>query len=136
MGYAFIALAYYTYRQHKSLKKARNEFREENQNFTLALHAGAIDIWGYDVNKDQFISIYSPRMPKGGGGMDSCDLMFTKKDSKRFQDDIRSIINGTKERIKPTHHFRYPNEDEWKKKKKEMTGVKDKHGKQAAYELY
>lgn len=129
MGYAFIALAYYTYRQHKSLKKARNEFREENQNFTLALHAGGIEIWGYDVSNDQFISIYSPRMPKGGGGMESCDLLFTPKDSKRFQNDIQSIINGSKERIKATYHFRYPNEDEWSIIEKEMTGVKDKHGK-------
>ncbi|MBR6286624.1 MAG: hypothetical protein IKR18_06520 [Bacteroidaceae bacterium] len=129
LGLVIIVLAYYSYRQHLSLQKALSAITEDNRNMSLALHAGGIDVWSYDVLTKEISTIAGKRMCPGAISLEECDRMFKGKDSIRFKKHLNLIISGKKTAMTSTYRFRYPGETDWCIIEKEMVGVKDEKGR-------
>jgi signal transduction histidine kinase/ABC-type amino acid transport substrate-binding protein len=84
----------FIYILRRKVEKAKRIIGLQSKNMKLALHAGGVAVWKYDVKKKLFFNVESDCFEEGGSRMEDVLKQIHPDDHKLFVDTIGRLSNG------------------------------------------
>jgi signal transduction histidine kinase/ABC-type amino acid transport substrate-binding protein len=111
------------------ISKTKQELDKKSNRLALALKAGEVTVWGYDVKSNKFFNVECDYFPPAGQPFDKEVLFFHPDDRQLFIDTIKSLCNGGKPPKRLCFRLNHDNSGNWQYTEKEFVPLKDKNGK-------
>ena len=111
------------------VNQAKKSLRETNKYLTLALTAGDIIVWGYDVEKGRYYNIEPAIFPPEGRTIDEEVMFFHPDDRENYRNAIMAAINGINPPKAYCFRIDYTNTGDWKYIEKNIALVRNDNGK-------
>jgi PAS domain S-box-containing protein len=91
-----LVLAIFSIILRLKVKKAREELAIKNLRLSLALKAGNIEVWGYDITKQHFYNVDSHYFPEKGVTLDEINHLIHPDDQQIFKEALNEAAKGNK----------------------------------------
>ncbi|MEG0560249.1 MAG: transporter substrate-binding domain-containing protein [Muribaculaceae bacterium] len=124
-----MAIILYVFR--KKIRLSSYELANQKEQLQLAIRAGNILVWGYNVKKDMLFNIIGHMVPDEGLKLKDATKVIHQDDAYLFFAKMQEILSGksTDGSIVVRCLYSLENGDEWRYIKKEFSALKDKRGK-------
>ncbi|WP_298552513.1 PAS domain-containing sensor histidine kinase [uncultured Parabacteroides sp.] len=93
-------------RHKKELRKIRTEL-------AIALDAGYMSVWRYNVKKDRFRSLHRATIPEKGMTKKEMKDRIHPKDRKKYDDFFDKLISAQQERVSGIFRLNFKEEENW-----------------------
>lgn len=113
----------------RSVHASRAELDKRNKQLALALKAGEVTVWGYDVRSGRFFNVECDYFPLEGRPFDDEVKFFHPDDQKLFIDTMRNLIAGAEAPKRLCFRLDHSLSGHWQYTEKEFAAIKDKGGK-------
>src|SRR5574344_1179691 len=114
----------------KKIRETKKVAEVRNNQIRLALRAKKVQIWGYNVKKEEFYNIEGNILPAGPSKWKDIKGMFIAEDFIKFSSTIQRLINGEIDEAQDVLRFKYNEyEKEWLNIEKVFKSIRDKDGK-------
>jgi signal transduction histidine kinase/ABC-type amino acid transport substrate-binding protein len=108
---------------------SRAELDRRNRQLALALSAGDVTVWGYDVKSKRFFNIECDYFPPEGRPFEEEMKFFHPDDVQLFKDTMRSVIAGEEAPKKLCFRLDHSLSGNWQYTEKEFASIRDRRGK-------
>lgn len=112
----------------KRVKKANRELGLRNEKIALAIHAGRLAIWGYDVHKDLLYNIEGKIFPDEGSNAADAMLSIHPDDREAFGEVFLKAISGDVPDKTIRVRWRFSSKHPWEYIEKEFTVIRSADG--------
>jgi signal transduction histidine kinase/ABC-type amino acid transport substrate-binding protein/PAS domain-containing protein len=91
-----MAIVLYTFNAllRKKVKKAEEMLGNQNKRLALAIHAGGIDVWGFNVKSQRFYNVESKIFPSEGKPFNEELELIHPDDREKFQLTFQDLMKG------------------------------------------
>lgn len=113
----------------RRVEKAHAMLDTKNKQLSIALHAGGIVVWGYDVQKDLLFNIECDYFPPQGVSPEKDLLNYHPDDRKLLYDSLHEAAKGNIPEKPICVRMSKVGTDEWLYAEKEFSAIKNKEGK-------
>lgn len=124
-----LVLAIFNKVLRKRINKANRELNLQSQRITLALKAGNISVWGYNVKEKRYFNIESNIFPPEGRPFEEEILFFHPDDQENYRHTIESLSNGDTPPQRVCFRIDYTKTGHWRYIEKEFVQIRDRAGK-------
>lgn len=107
---------------------ARRILRDNNDKLKLALSAGGIIVWGYDVRRARYYNVECDIFPPEGRTIDEEVAYFHPDDQERYREVITKAIGGIQPSPSLCFRIDYTRTGHWVYIEKEITLVRSSYG--------
>lgn len=112
----------------RRVSHAQNELNLKNQRLALALHAGDIIVWGYNVKEKRYFNVECDLFPPEGRYIDEEVSYFHPDEQVFYRKTIESLSRGETPPKKLCFRIDYTKKGDWRYTEKEFVQIKDKNG--------
>lgn len=113
----------------KKIIKTRDELDKKNNRLALALKAGEVTVWGYDVKSEKFFNVECDYFPPSGQPFDKEVMFFHPDDRPLFISTMKSLCRGEEPPKRLCFRLNHKGFGEWEYTEKEFVPIKDKTGR-------
>ncbi len=112
-----------------NVTKTKKKLRDQNRRLALAIHAGDIKVFRYDVEKNMFYNVQWDNFPARGRSMKEELETIHPADQQVFLDSFDRLIHGEDYHKRICLRIHVDNYKEWRFIEKEFSTLKDDNGK-------
>ena len=112
-----------------NVTKTKKKLRDQNRRLALAIHAGDIKVFRYDVEKNMFYNVQWDNIPAGGRSMKEELETIHPADQQVFLDTFDRLIHGEDYHKRICLRIHVDKYKEWRIIEKEFSTLKDDNGK-------
>ncbi len=124
-GISFMALLLFLYILKQ--RKHRKELRKIRAELSIALDAGFMAVWRYNVKNDTFKTVHRSTIPSNGMTVAEMGKQIHPKDLEKYKDFIRTLRSGQEEQKNGIFRLYTDKGEQWYEVY--AIGLKDKYGK-------
>src|SRR5574344_2647833 len=112
-----------------NVTNTKKKLRDQNRRLALAIHAGDIKVFRYDVEKNMFYNVQWDNIPAGGRSMKEELETIHPADQQVFLDTFDRLIHGEDYHKRICMRIHVDKYKEWRIIEKEFSTLKDDNGK-------
>src|SRR5574344_1999036 len=128
LAFALILATFIFLLKHR-VHVSRAELDRRNRQLALALSAGDVTVWGYDVKSRRFFNIECDYFPPEGRPFEDEMKFFHPDDVQLFKETMRSVIAGADAPKKLCFRLDHNLSENWQYTEKEFASIRDRKGK-------
>ncbi len=111
------------------IHRTRRELDKKTERLALALKAGEVTVWGYDVKSNKFFNVECDYFPSNGQPFEKEILFFHPDDRPLFINTIKSLCEGGIPPKRLCFRLNHDSSENWQYTEKEFVPITDKNGK-------
>jgi len=111
------------------IKKGEKRLAIQNRRLALALHAGDVKVFGYDVNRKQFFNVYLDDIQTEGHTMEEEIRNIHPNDRAAFVDCMERLMRGEEPQKRLCFRMKTEEKETWNFIEKEFETIRNKEGK-------